>query len=503
MQDRSIIIIGAGVAGLSAGIYAQMNGYRSEIHEMHTLPGGLCTAWKRKGYTFDGCIHWLVGSSPESGLHHFWQEIGLIPGREFFHADEYMRYEGADGRVLSFATNLDQLERNLLDYAPGDAAAIRELVGGMRLCLALDPPAESGPALQRLAAGLKLAWLLIRHGRTLKHWMNTTPALFTERLKDPALREALRELWLPDFSMLFVLCTFAWLHRKNAGYPLGGSLPMAEAMAARYRALGGELHLGSRVAKILVERDRAVGVKLADGTERRAERVISAADAHATLFTLLDGAYAGAEAQHPFKAWPPFPPLVYLSLGVNRSFAGEPKTVSGFTFALKEPVQIANRTVARLPVHLYNQDPLLAPPGKTSLVIMLPTDYDWWKNLAADRDRYRLEKERIAATLVSCLEQRFPGLREQVEVSDVATPLTFERYTGNWRGSFEGWLLTPANAHTIMRRMSQTLPGLSHFYLCGQWVEPGGGLPSGVMSATRLLKTLCKEDGRRFRTRPA
>ncbi len=65
MEDNSVIIIGAGFAGLSAGIYAQMNGYRTQIFEMHDLPGGLCTAWKRKGYTIDGCIHWLVGSSPQ------------------------------------------------------------------------------------------------------------------------------------------------------------------------------------------------------------------------------------------------------------------------------------------------------------------------------------------------------------------------------------------------------------------------------------------------------
>jgi phytoene dehydrogenase-like protein len=83
---------------------------------------------------------------------------------------------------------------------------------------------------------------------------------------------------------------------------------------------------------------------------------------------------------------------------------------------------------------------------------------------------------------------------------NIATPLTFERYTGNWNGSFEGWLITPLNANVMMKPMSQTLPGLDDFYMCGQWVEPGGGLPTGVMSGRRLLKKICKEDGRKFRT---
>ena len=56
-MEKSIIIIGAGIAGLSAGCYGQMNGYRTQIFEMGTKPGGLCTSWKRKGYTIDGCIH--------------------------------------------------------------------------------------------------------------------------------------------------------------------------------------------------------------------------------------------------------------------------------------------------------------------------------------------------------------------------------------------------------------------------------------------------------------
>ena len=77
MQDKTVIIIGAGFAGLSAGIYARLNGYQVRIFEMHDKPGGLCTSWRRKGYTIDGCIHWLVGSNPKSAMNRSWQEVGL------------------------------------------------------------------------------------------------------------------------------------------------------------------------------------------------------------------------------------------------------------------------------------------------------------------------------------------------------------------------------------------------------------------------------------------
>ncbi|UCE39371.1 MAG: NAD(P)/FAD-dependent oxidoreductase [Thermoplasmata archaeon] len=64
-MEKSIIIIGAGIAGLSAGCYARMNGYQSHIFEHHTRPGGVAATWKRKDYIIDGGIHWLMGNKPK------------------------------------------------------------------------------------------------------------------------------------------------------------------------------------------------------------------------------------------------------------------------------------------------------------------------------------------------------------------------------------------------------------------------------------------------------
>lgn len=113
-QDNSIIIIGAGFAGLAAGIYSQINGYKTQIFEMHTLPGGLCTSWEREGYTIDGCIHWLAGSSPDSRMHDMYEEVGLIKGTEIINMDEFMHLESPDGRVLTFYTDVNRLEKHLL-----------------------------------------------------------------------------------------------------------------------------------------------------------------------------------------------------------------------------------------------------------------------------------------------------------------------------------------------------------------------------------------------------
>jgi phytoene dehydrogenase-like protein len=501
MQDQSIIIIGAGFAGLSAGIYAQMNGYQSQIFEMHTLPGGLCTAWKRKGYTIDGCIHWLVGSSPRSASNRIWHEVGVAQGREFVDAEEYMRYEGRDGRTVIFYANVDRLEKHLIELSPRDEAVIRDFTRGVRLGIALDQqPTDADNALVKISKLVKLAWTLLTHNRQLQKWMNTTTAQFAQRFQDPLLREALEATWPPEFSMIFMQFTFSYLNDQNAGYPIGGSLPMSQALEQRYLGLGGQIHYGQRVEKILVEGDRAVGIRLADGSEHRAARVISAADGHATIFDMLEGRYADEKVREPYEKWPIFPSLVFVGLGVNRSFADEPKSVSGISFPLRQPLEIGDQTVSQLSAHIFNQDPTLAPPGKTALTVMLTAGHAYWEELARDPAAYAEKKEQIARQVVSALEERFPGIGRQVEMVDVATPMTFMRYTGNWKGSFEGFLVTPQNAGVMLRPMSQRLPGLENFYMCGQWVEPGGGLPTGVMSGRRLLKAICKADGRRFTT---
>jgi phytoene dehydrogenase-like protein len=307
-------------------------------------------------------------------------------------------------------------------------------------------------------------------------------------------------MWIPEFSMFFMLFTFAYLHNKNAAYPIGGSMPMSQAMEKRYKELGGIINYSKRVDKIITENNRATGIILSDGAEHRSNIVISAADGYNTIFKMLEGKYTDEKIKNSYDKWPLFPPLIFIGLGVNRRFGDVPFSVSGFTYALKRPVQIADKIRERLSVHLYNHDQSMAPEGRTVLTLMFETDYDYWKKLSEDRKEYEQKKDEIAGIVIDLLDQRFPGISSQVEMIDVATPMTFERYTGNWKGSFEGWLITPENANVVMKPMSQSLPGLSNFYMCGQWVEPGGGLPTGVMSGRRLIKALCKEDHKNFRT---
>jgi len=149
---------------------------------------------------------------------------------------------------------------------------------------------------------------------------------------------------------------------------MGGGLEIAQAIEQRYRNLGGEIHYKSPVAKILVENDRAVGVRLADGTEYRSDTVISAADGRTTIFDMLDGKCINDKIQGYYDNLPTMPPLIYIGLGVARLF-DEPYSAFGINYPLDEPVTIAGQELTRLLVHIYNFDPSLAPAGKIKAII--------------------------------------------------------------------------------------------------------------------------------------
>jgi phytoene dehydrogenase-like protein len=105
MPSKSIIIIGAGLAGLSTGCYSQMNGYKTEIFEMQNKPGGVCVSWKRNGYSFDYAVHNVFGIStkPTGTLYNrLWQELGALKGTGAYAFEEFVQVEDADGKVSLF-----------------------------------------------------------------------------------------------------------------------------------------------------------------------------------------------------------------------------------------------------------------------------------------------------------------------------------------------------------------------------------------------------------------
>jgi hypothetical protein len=204
---------------------------------------------------------------------------------------------------------------------------------------------------------------------------------------------------------------------------------------------------------------------------------------------LLGGRYERHAIQKHLAERRMFDPIVLAGFGVALPCTG---TSGLFTIGGLSDFDVGGRVVDFLQLRVCNDDPCFAPAGHSVIQTMLPTRYDWW---AMRGTRYGAEKEALAERLIAKLEPLFPDLRPAIRMVDVATPLTYWRTARSWRGAYEGWLPT---SDAFTGHIGKKLSGLEGFYMAGQWVEPGGGVPVAMMSGRQAVQLICNDEGLAF-----
>jgi phytoene dehydrogenase-like protein len=290
---------------------------------------------------------------------------------------------------------------------------------------------------------------------------------------------------------LFVLMVYGYLSRGWLSRPVGGTAAFRDALVGDFQRLGGETVLHATVDEILVDGGRACGVRLDDGTIVRGHAVISTSSMPETVLRLLAGRYEAPATRERMEKWKLFDPIVLASFGVDASLADVPGLLLVDRVA---PFTVGGASSEHLYVRVCNDDPSMAPPGHAVVQTLIATDYGWW---AQRGDGYESAREEAARVALEQLEHAIPGLSEHVKMTDIATPLTYWQKTRSWRGAYEGWM---PSGEAMMGHIKKKLAGLDGFYLAGQWVEPGGGVPMAVMSGRQAVQILCSDDGRPFQT---
>lgn len=496
MTEKTIIIIGAGVAGLAAGCYAQMNGYHSRIFELHYLPGGLCTAWDRNDYTFDGCIHYLFGSGDGQPFNSMWQELGAVQGRAFVNHDEYQRITDGDQTLIVYA-DPDRLEAHMCELSPADAPRIQAFCKGVRQFTRFDmsamyqKPRPLMNAVEWREFGMKMLPFLM----PLVRWATVPTKDFAARFKSPFLQRAVAQMFSwEEAPVMMGMSLLAYMQTGNAGFPVGGSLEFARALERRYLELGGEICYEAQVEKILTENGHAKAVRLYNDEIHTADVIISAADGRKTIFDMLDGQYINRKIKRMYDGHLPMHSQVQVSLGVNRDLSAEPHWT---TYLLDDPILVIGEEHHEVGIKHYCFDPGLAPQGKSVMEAMIRSNYSYWQHIYG-RKLYDSEQRQVSGIVIDLLDQWYPGIRNDIEFVDEATPLSYERYTNNWLGSTCGWLMTRETMPMLIRGVKKTLPGLKNFYMAGQWVEPGGSVPLAAASGRSVIQLICHEDNKSF-----
>lgn len=493
-MTKKILIIGAGMAGLSAGIHARRNGYDVEIYEQHNLPGGLCTAWNRKGYTFDGCIHWLVGTKKGSQFNRLWNELCNMDEMTFFDREIFMSIEGEGDNKIDIYTDLDRLEEHLLEKAPEDKLYIKKITEAAKVLSKLEYPLEKPEELYKFWDMPLMLFKMVPMLRIMGQFSRTSIREYLDQLTNPFLKEALGTIMPTGYAMIGLISTLASLHIKDAGFPKGGSLEFAKAIEKQYLGLGGKLNYNAKVTEIIVDDNRAAGLSFRDGTKVFGDLVISAADMHNTVYELLKGRYSTEKINESFTHLPLYSSS-QVSLGLNCDLAGEPE---GIALKLKQPITLGNEHNRYIYLTNYSFDPTLAPEGKTVLTATLYSSYEHWQPAAEEsKERYHEKKDLLADRVIEIVENRFPAVKDKIETVDVATPVTYYRYTGVYKGAYMSWIVPPEVGRFSI---SKELPGLDNFYQVGQWVAPPAGLPGSMLTGRQVVQIICSRDEKTFTT---
>jgi phytoene dehydrogenase-like protein len=491
-MKEKVVIIGGGVAGLSAGIYSAMNGFDTEIIEMHSVAGGQCTAWERSNFRFDYCLHWLVGTS-KGPFHDIWKETNVLNDQtEIIDHEIHSQIIDNEGNKFIIYADIDRWEKYLLELAPEDEKPIRSMCKEMRKSARLEPfalpPELRGPLdyIRILPGMLPLMMVVQKYGRlTCREYFNKL------NFKSKKIKSALFSMYGErNFSSLAFIFMLGWFNQKNAGYIKGGSYPLAQRMVEKYTRLGGKLTFKKRVEKIIVENNIAKGVILTDGTVLPADYVIGAADGYSTIYKMLEAKYLSKEIEFAYKKWELFTPLVQVSFGINKVVKADSPILLNFTKDLA-----IGRTKLEYGYSLmnYSYDSTMAPEGKTTIVLRYESPWKLWENL--EGEEYRKEKQQIQQDAVACLEAIYPGIAEYIQVIDVATPKTDVKYTGVKDGAYEGFMPSREN---MMKALKMQLPKLKNFYMAGQWLFPGGGLPPSAQTGKWAVQMICKKKKQKF-----
>ncbi len=441
------------------------------------MAGGVAACWKRKGFLIDGGIHFVLRPNPKNSLYKLYSAVGIDNPDLYETMQDFGRYvDEASGTSIVIHKDLGLLADYVRKNSPEDAKFFDNIVECARGISKFDTYGvgmEYPPELSTFRTKMGMMWSMRKVFKYYGKRYDMPMSTYTSAVKAPWLKWVLDYLFTPDVPAWFVFSLLGELERGHWGYIKNGSKSFVDAIEKKYKSLGGDIRFHSPVTKILVKDGKACGVKLKDGKEQLADYVISAGDGYTTLYKLLEGKYVTEQLEHRYKTWPVCKPFMFVSFGLNRDLS---KETPYNTIALDQPLKYGNGMQTNaIFLRITNFSKVFAPPGKSVLQVEFESEWEYWDKLRnSNRQEYMKQKQELASAALVKLEKHYPGITQQVEMTDVATPATTQRFTMNKNGSWGGFEMTAGGLRDDRERV---LPGLRNFYMAGQWALSGGVTP--------------------------
>ena len=474
------IVIGAGISGLTCANYLQRSGIQTLVLEQAAAPGGVSTSWKRKGYNFEGGIHWLIGAKKEIPLHDIWVETGALQeNNPVYFKDPIYTLVDDKGQMplyrdlhgLELTGWRDRLALAILRFHLLCFDGFHQPIIDIKGVKTQNPrPFSLWEYVKMGGAAIITPFLLMQSAR-----------FYAKRFKNPRIRALLGAVVEPSINALSLVYTLSTFAMGDSGYPKGGSLQMARNMAAHFESLGGEIHYRTPVQEVL--RAGSAWAVSVNGEMLSADAVIISVDARTAIDKLFKTPIQDSWARKMRKGLRTTQ-CIFLGVGVKADLSAWPRSMQ---IVLPEPLHAAGRTYKTIVVNNYSGVKDYAPENCSVITCLLhgPT-YAWWK-AAREEGTYAAKKQEVMADFLKAIGKVIPVIEEQADVTDVATPLTYERYCSTFEGSYmSDWPPFKPLFHAPYRYEH----GL---YFTGQRTAYSGGLPPSAQSARLTAQYVCRD----------
>lgn len=502
LKDKyDVVVIGAGVSGLTSAALLSRAGLSVLVLELDTRPGGYLAGFRRKDFRFDSAIHWLNQMGPNGLVTRIFDFIGS-DHPQAKPQKRIKRYLG-DSYDYLLTNQPEDFKAALIRDFPHEEKGIRRFFNHAKQLgkafNGLGNLSRTEESMRGLEYGLYMLKKLRFALPFIKHIRFTGAEGVEKGLNRYFNDKRLHQVFGSEMDLLSCLVPIGWAYYGDYQLPPeGGSQVFPEWLSHVVETFGNDIQFKSRVSEIVLDNKRAVGCRFEHRQKMytvNCTHVLAACDIQTLYERMLPDSVISPKFKKKLNEAKLYSSSVTLSLALDC-----PVEDLGFG---EEMIYLSKNGLER-EAHANGdphtngisilapslRDPSMAPKGKGTLTVYVPAFFkqdDEWRTERNENgevirgDAYKAHKQEYADILLARIEEKLaPGLRKHIEYCDIATPITHWRYTGNRDGSMMG---ARPGKENMQAKIAHYKTPVKNLILGGHWAELGGGVPIAVRAA--------------------